>query len=109
MHAYDEGVELFNQGAYWEAHERWEECWRIASEPEATFYKGVIQTAAALVHWQRGNLRGLGRNWYKARPKLVALPGTFQRLQVGSLIRDMDAFVVSQGQHAPPRLIIAHE
>lgn len=102
--AYREGVRLFNAGAFWHAHEQWEECWRQAHEPDATFYKGIIQAAAALVHWQKGNLRGLRRNWEKSRPKLVALPRVMHGLELGRLIAEMDQFVRDPSTRTPPRL-----
>ena len=94
---YREGIRLFNAGEYWHAHEQWEACWRAADEPEATFYKGIIQAAAALVHWKKGNRRGLRRNWEKGRPKLVALPPLMSGLDLGALIADMDRFVIVGG------------
>lgn len=105
MDTYSEGIRLFNQGEYWHAHEQWETCWLASAEPESTFYKGIIQAAAALVHWQRGNRRGLRRNWEKSRPKLVALPPTMRGLDLRALIADMDRFVVAgDSPGAPPQL-----
>ncbi|HEU5014500.1 MAG TPA: DUF309 domain-containing protein [Roseiflexaceae bacterium] len=95
-----EGIRLFNEQAFWHAHEQWETCWRESVEPESTFYKGIIQTAAALVHWQRGNPRGLWRNWFKARPKLIALPATMQGIDIQALIAAMDRFVLTGGEQA---------
>lgn len=101
---YREGIRLFEQSKYWHAHEEWEACWRAAAEPERTFYQGIIQTAAALVHWQRGNPRGLRLNWAKARPKLLALPPQMLGLDLRALIADMDRFVIAGASGAPPRL-----
>jgi uncharacterized protein len=98
---YLEGIRLFNAGEFWHAHEQWEACWLVAREPENTFYQGIIQAAAALVHWQRGNLRGLRRNWEKGRPKLVALPMLMLGLDLGTLITDMDRFVKTGGDSPP--------
>jgi uncharacterized protein len=102
-HNYLEGIRLFNAGEFWHAHEQWEACWLIAREPELTFYQGIIQVAAALVHWQRGNVRGLQRNWAKGRPKLVALPPAMLGLDLRALIAAMDRFVQTNGA-TPPRL-----
>ena len=101
MDPYLEGIRLFNAGEFWHAHEQWEICWRESTEPDATFFKGMIQAAAALVHWQRGNLRGLRRNWEKGRPRLVALPVAMRGLDVRALIADMDRFVLGSGVGAP--------
>ncbi|MBC8076145.1 MAG: DUF309 domain-containing protein [Chloroflexales bacterium] len=106
--AFDEGVRLFNAGHFWHAHEQWEECWLVAAEPDASFYKGIIQAAAALVHWQRGNNVGLHRNWAKSRPKLVALLPHYGGVDLGALIAAMDTFVAADPspQHAPPRIAL---
>jgi predicted metal-dependent hydrolase len=105
------GVQLFNAGQFWHAHEQWEECWRLAGGPTASFYKGIIQAAAALVHWQRGNNTGLRRNWAKARPKLAALPAGFGGVDLAALIEAMDAFVAADPppSAAPPRLRLLAE
>jgi predicted metal-dependent hydrolase len=53
------GIELFNRGLYWEAHEAWEEVWMPDRHgPDRGFYKGLIQIAAGCLHCQRRNRRG---------------------------------------------------
>jgi hypothetical protein len=45
----EEGERLFDEGAWWEAHEAWERRWRAASDPaERRTLQGLIQIAAAL-------------------------------------------------------------
>src|SRR3989442_15123369 len=52
--------ELFNAGDYWAAHEALETVWRsIISDDGAPAWQGLIQAAAALLHWQRGNRHGV--------------------------------------------------
>ena len=47
--AFVRGARLFDDGAFFEAHEAWEERWRIAEdETERRFLQGLIQVAAAL-------------------------------------------------------------
>lgn len=103
--AYREGVRLFNAGHFWHAHEQWEICWRASEQPDADFYKGLIQAAAALVHWQRGNLRGLHLNWAKARPRIVALGQSYGSLKLGDFLQAMDRFVLAEGSLLVPTLI----
>lgn len=101
MNHYFEGIRLFNAGEFWHAHEQWEICWLAASQPDETFYQGIIQVAAALVHWQRGNPRGLALNYAKSRPKLVAVAPAMHGLDVAALIAAMDQFVALGGSPAP--------
>jgi hypothetical protein len=105
---YRVGIELFNQGHFWHAHEAWEDAWKAATDPQIRlFYKGIIQTAAALVHWQKGNPKGLHLNWAKARAKLMQLPSAFMGLDLHQLISSMDQFEQVEGIGlAPPQLIL---
>ena len=48
-----EGINLFNQERFWEAHEALEEIWHPATGVERDIIQGLILTAAALVHYQK--------------------------------------------------------
>ena len=51
--------DLFNSGEFWLAHEALETVWRsIIREDEARMWQGLIQAAAALLHFKRGNRHG---------------------------------------------------
>jgi Domain of unknown function (DUF309) len=51
---------LFNAGAYWEAHEALETVWRsIINEDEKRVWQGLIQAAAALWHRERDHPHGV--------------------------------------------------
>ncbi len=58
--AYLRGVELFNAGYYWEAHEAWESLWHAHGRrgPTATLLKGLIKLAAAGVKIREGRVSG---------------------------------------------------
>lgn len=94
--AYIEGIHLFNTGQFWHAHEQWEECWRTAADMDATFYKGIIQAAAALVKWQHGSLQGMQRNWAKSQAKLACLPDVYMGIDVQAFRMRMEQFVATQ-------------
>lgn len=63
------GVDLFNRGYYWEAHEAWEAVWAAAGRAgsAADFFKGLIKLAAAGVKWREGNPEGARRHARRAR------------------------------------------
>ena len=52
------GIELYNGGSYFEAHEAWEEVWLEAETAEREFYQGLIQITAAFVHVTRNEYPG---------------------------------------------------
>src|SRR5262245_13629335 len=55
------GIDLFNHGFYWEAHEVWEGLWHACgrSGTTADFLKGLIQMTAAGVKVRQGVPRGV--------------------------------------------------
>ena len=62
------GVDLFNHGYYWEAHETWESLWHAAGRKGvvADFLKGLIKLAAAGVKLREGNTDGVKRHMKRA-------------------------------------------
>jgi hypothetical protein len=59
--AYLRGVDLFNAGCYWEAHEAWEALWMAHGRrgPTALVLKGLIKLAAAGVKVRQGRPGGV--------------------------------------------------
>lgn len=66
--AYRFGLDLFNHGYYWEAHEDWEGVWKQLgrSGVAADFLKGLIKLAAAGVKAREGNAIGIERHARRA-------------------------------------------
>ncbi len=58
------GIDLFNHGYYWEAHEAWESLWHACgrSGPTADFLRGLIRLAAAAFKQREGRPRGRERH-----------------------------------------------
>jgi len=67
------GVRLFNHGNFFEAHDVWEQVWKNVEGEDKTFYQGLIQAAAALLHVQRGNSVGAISVYLKSRPRAPRL------------------------------------
>ncbi len=55
------GVEIFNRGEYFEAHDVWEEHWLNTHGSDRCFLQGLIQTAAALYKLEMGNVAGMSK------------------------------------------------
>jgi hypothetical protein len=84
------GIDLFNNGYYWEAHEAWESLWHTCGRKGTTaeFLKGLIQLAAAGVKVRQGEPRGVESHARRAAELFARLrPAiTFMGLQVEQLI-----------------------
>ena len=63
------GIDLFNRGYYWEAHEAWEGLWHACgrSGRMADFLKGLIALAAAGVKLREGRERGVRQHAARAQ------------------------------------------
>lgn len=94
-------VELFNDGAFWEAHEALETIWRsVPDEAEALVIQGLIQAAAALWHRQRGNPHGVRVVGEAALDKLRGRQHPAVEFETEHLCRDLAA-ALRQGGPAP--------
>jgi hypothetical protein len=72
------GARLFDAGAFWEAHEAWEERWRIESgDAERSLLQGLIQVAASLHKLLvMGDPAAASRILARGLAKLDALPAS---------------------------------
>jgi predicted metal-dependent hydrolase len=53
------GIEHFDQGRFFPAHEAWETAWKQArGTGDEEFFKGLSQLGAGYTHHRRGNLHG---------------------------------------------------
>jgi uncharacterized protein len=53
------GMEHYNEGRFFPAHEAWETAWKQARGTEdEEFFKGLSQLGAGYVHYRRGNPHG---------------------------------------------------
>jgi predicted metal-dependent hydrolase len=94
---FQRGVELFNAGKFFEAHEAWEEIWLAESEPEKTFVQGLIQVAAAFHHRQRGNRKGMDSLLEAGLAKLEQFPERHRGIAAGQLCEDANRCAKGRG------------
>jgi predicted metal-dependent hydrolase len=52
------GIEKFNHGEFFEAHEYLEDAWRDESRRVRFLYQGILQVGVGLYHQQNDNWRG---------------------------------------------------
>jgi uncharacterized protein len=87
------GIELFDAGRYLAAHELFEELWEETEGGEADFFKGLIQAAVALHHFQSGNLEGAAKLYSGHRRFLSPYLPIHAGLDVARFLREMQAFL----------------
>ena len=92
----DAGIENFNTGRFWHAHEDWEDLWK-SLKPDAEQelidgVQGIIQIAAMLLNHQRRKARGVTNLWTKASAKLEPVKGGLFGIDIESLSEDSEPF-----------------
>ncbi len=95
------GVALFNDGKFFECHEVWEIIWLKAKDDERQFLHALIQVAAALVHLQRGNLKGAQNVSARAIGKLKKLPGEMMQLDTREFLSSFEQFLSASNSPFP--------
>ena len=84
-----EGINFFNAGRYFEAHEAWEDLWRVTRGPLRLFYQGLVQAAVGLHHLSHGNLSGGRAQLTKSTAKLAQYPARFCEIDSASLVNGL--------------------
>ena len=92
-----EGINFFNAGHYFEAHEKWEDLWRITKGPLRFYYQGLVQAAVGLHHLSRGNINGGHAQLTKSLGKLEQYPEHFCQIDNGKLITQLRQ-ILEQGE-----------
>lgn len=95
------GIQLFNEGRFFECHEAWETVWLKAEGIEREFLHAIIQAAAAFHHFQRGNLKGGRSVGQRALGKLEAMPNHVMRLNTIKLRLSLESFLTQPGNLFP--------
>lgn len=99
------GVDLFNHGYWWEAHEAWEAVWIAADRytPIGFFVQGLIQAAASLLKHSLGQEKGAQSLWMAGSEKLRCPGERCLGIDVRKLRTDMDEHL--NGRQPRPPLI----
>src|ERR1700726_1815594 len=101
----EHGIELFNAGNYWEAHEAWERDWMPDRKgPDSGFYKGLIQVAAGCLHYTRRNKRGAVNKWRSGADYLRPYLPSHRGIHLTPLVAAVDGYLKAMGARTWPDL-----
>jgi predicted metal-dependent hydrolase len=99
-----EGLELFNLGRYWEAHEALEAAWRAETSPVRELYRGVLQAGVVYLHITRRNYAGAMKVYQRSQKWLTLWPGTCRGIAIGQLQKDLQQAILEVQALGPDRL-----
>jgi predicted metal-dependent hydrolase len=86
---YLRGISLFNNAAFFDAHEALEDVWRAAPPENKKFLQGVVQVAVAFHHHSTGNRVGMRGVLERAIKNLAEPPGTFGQIELAGLLQSL--------------------
>lgn len=88
-----QGVELFNKGQFYACHDTLEALWMEATEPDKTFYQGILQISVALYHLGNGNSRGAIILLGEGSNRLARYPSIYSEIDVDELLEQAVALL----------------
>jgi len=85
------GIELFNKGEFFEAHESLEAAWLETGSPERYLYQGILQIGLAYYQISRGNYGGAIKMFKRGQRNLDPLEDSMFGINIGQLREDATA------------------
>jgi len=98
------GLSLFNQGRYFEAHEELELAWKEERGKVRQLYQGILEAGVMYLHIRRRNYDGAMKVYLRSMRWLREWPEICRGTDVGQLRRDMEAAVAEMRRLGPARL-----
>jgi predicted metal-dependent hydrolase len=98
------GIDLFNQGDYFAAHEVWEDLWLDSPAADRRFYQSLIQAAVALYHLGNKNHGGAKRLFARGRAKMDAYRPTAHGIDVDRFWQQVEAVLTDPTAAGRPRI-----
>ena len=98
------GIQHFNKGEYFEAHEELETAWRAETDEIRDLYQGILQAGVTYLHITRRNYNGAVKVYRRSQRWLVKWPEICRGVDVGQLRRDLDAAIAEVRRLGPERL-----
>ena len=83
------GIDLFNRGEFFDAHEVLEDVWRAAPGEEKKFLQGLIQAAVAFHHHSTGNHVGARSLLARSARNLTGYPENFASIKLTPLLESL--------------------
>ncbi|OUL27716.1 hypothetical protein BV372_25755 [Nostoc sp. T09] len=99
-----QGVEQFNSGQFYACHDTLEALWIEASEPEKSFYQGILQIAVALYHLGNHNWRGAVILLGEGSNRLRRYPLDYAGIDLEALLNHSLALLQALQQTGPDKI-----
>lgn len=99
-----EGLQLFNAGRYFDAHEALEEAWNAETGRIRDLYRGILQVAVVYLHITRRNYNGAIKVYIRSQRWIKDWPDICRGIRLEQLRRDAEAAIVEVKRLGPERI-----
>jgi len=100
----EQGLELYNRGKYFVAHEALEAAWHAEPEPDRRLYQGILQAGIAFMHARNAYAKGVFSMYERCRVWLWPWPDHCRTIDVATLKADLQALVDEVERLGPDHL-----
>ena len=98
------GMQLFNAGKFWLAHEKLEEAWKEEKGAVRELYRAVLQTAVVYLHVTRDNYNGAVKVYGRVQKWIQPWPNVCRGIEIEQLRQDLEAVITEVMRLGPDRL-----
>ncbi len=84
-----EGIDLFNDCDFFNAHDYFEDLWNKAEFNDRLFYQGMVQVSVGCFHLISGNNKGALSQFTKGTAKLINYVPIYSGVNIRKLIIDI--------------------
>lgn len=84
---FNKGVELYNSGYYFEAHDAFEEIWMDARGRDKVFLQALVQLATGTYHLRMKNFKGATSQLSKCLSKLKDFSPSYRALKISEILK----------------------
>lgn len=98
------GLEEFNRGEYFAAHESLESAWLEEKHPGREMYRAILQIAVAYHHIVNGNFFGAAKMFLRMRQWITPLPDCCRGIDIKKLKKDSEVVYSELRRLGPERM-----
>jgi uncharacterized protein len=101
--SYKRGLALARRGAFFEAHEAFEDAWRGCAAEERDFFQGLVHVVVSAYQRERGRPVAQERQRVKALRRLAAFAPAHRGLDVAALLAALERAEADPREHLVER------
>ena len=94
MMLFNEGKDLFNEGALYEAHLKWEHIWKYGDNDSRKNIKGFIQMSGGLLKQSFGKQRAAEYLMEKAKNNIMKSQMFSNEVNIRNIVQQINEFIV---------------